>query len=309
MLFGHDLPFDVPTADDDVVELPLQDGTTRYLSVHSGPVSWEGRSATLLSLHDISTEHEARTELQRAKRESEKVASMKATFFANMSHELRLPLASIIGFAQLLEADIEDEELREFASMIQEGGRGLLDTINDVLDMTRMEATGIEYSLESVAVADVVAETVGLSSSLARGKDLILDIRGDTSIIVTADATLLKRVLTNLIGNAIKFTDHGGVTVSYSREGQFGRIDVADSGIGMDAGFLPKMFDEFTQESTGRDRTHGGSGLGLAITRKLVDTMNGRIEVESEKGDGTVMSVLIPLDPADESGTPCSDGQ
>lgn len=304
MLFGHELPFDVPESADDVVEIPLQDGTSRYLSVHTGPVSWEGRDARLISLHDISTEHEAREQLRRAKREAENVASMKATFFANMSHELRLPLASIIGFAQLLEADVENDELREFSRLIQEGGRGLLETINDVLEMTRMESTGIDPTMEAVSVADVVAETVGLSSSLARAKDLILDIRGDTSIVVTADVTLLKRVLTNLIGNAIKFTDEGGVTVTYSREGAFGRIDVSDTGIGMDGDFIPKMFDEFTQESSGRDRTHGGSGLGLAITRKLVDTMGGGIEVESAKGDGTVMSVLLPLDAADEYGPP-----
>lgn len=304
MLFGHELPFDSPVADDDVVELSLQDGSTRYLSVHSGPVAWEGRDARLISLHDVSTEQEARSQLKRAKREAEKMASMKATFFANMSHELRLPLASIIGFAQLLEADIRNEDLREFARLIQEGGRGLLDTINDVLEMTRMESIGIEPTMEPVPVADLVAETVGMSSSLARAKDLILDIRGDTSIVVTADATLLKRVLTNLIGNAIKFTDEGGVTVTYKREASRARIDVSDTGIGMDSEFIPKMFDEFTQESTGRDRSHGGSGLGLAITRKLVDTMNGSIEVDSVKGDGTVMSVLLPLDPADEYGPP-----
>lgn len=303
MLFGHELPFNIP-ATDDVVELPLRDGTMRYLSVHTGPVAWEGRSARLISLNDISTEHEARQQLRRAKREAENIASMKATFFANMSHELRLPLASIIGFAQLLEADIENGELREFARMIQDGGRGLLDTINDVLEMTRMESIGIEPTLEAVSVADLVAETVGLSSSLARGKDLILDIRGDTSIVVTADSTLLKRILINLIGNAIKFTDEGGVTVTYSRESPLARIDVVDTGIGMDGDFIPKMFDEFTQESSGRDRTHGGSGLGLAITRKLVDTLNGRIEVDSRKGEGTVMSVFLPLDPRDTSGRP-----
>jgi signal transduction histidine kinase len=162
-----------------------------------------------------------------------------------------------------------------------------------------MESTGFEPNPEPVAVADAVAETVGLSASLARAKDLILDVRGDTSIIVHADPTLLKRVLTNLIGNAIKFTDEGSVTVAYERLDGSGRIDVTDTGIGIDESFIPEMFDEFTQESSGRDRTHGGSGLGLAICKKLVEAMQGRIDVRSKKGDGTVMSVILPLDRTD----------
>ena len=233
-------------------------------------------------------------ELLSAKEHAEEMARLKTTFLTNMSHEIRTPLTGIIGFAQILSEEIKGEH-SEFVTLIEQSGRRLLDTINSVLDLARLESNRMSMTLEPVDVAEEVRRTARLLTPLADRRSLYIRAEVEGGIVCRLDKTGLNRILNNLIGNAIKFTEDGGVTVRSSRDGGECVIEVIDSGVGISSEFLPHLFDEFRQESTGADRSHEGSGMGLAITRKLVDIMGGKIFVESTKGVGSTFTVRFPM--------------
>ena len=294
-LFGLQVPFDVPDGSDATVELMSPEGTTRSLHVKTYPVTWEGRDAHLITLRDITAEKEIRQQLRRARKSAEEAAAMKSTFLANMSHELRMPLASIIGFAQLIRDDTDDPDFIEFAEAIEDSGNRLLNTINGVLEATRLEKHHIDPVLQSVRVDAVVEEVVASLQPLLQGRPVKLTCSGKGSPAANADEDFLVRILNNLIGNSVKFTDEGTITVSWSEVGHDVRLDVCDTGRGISPEFIPELFNEFTQESTGAGRTHEGTGLGLTIVKGLVELLEGRIEVESTPSEGSCFSVYIPL--------------
>lgn len=294
-LFGLQVPFPVPDGRDDTIHLNRPTGENRTLHVKTYPVTWEGLQAHLITLRDITAEEEIRQQLRRARKSAEEAAAMKSTFLANMSHELRMPLASIIGFAQLIGDDTDNPDFKEFAEAIEDSGNRLLTTINAVLEATRLEKHHIDPIFQSVRVDAVVEEAVASLQPLVQDKPVVLTCRGEGSPAARADEDFLVRILNNLIGNAVKFTAKGSITVSWMVEGQDVRIDVADTGSGISSTFIPELFNEFTQESTGAGRTHEGTGLGLTIVKGLVDLLEGRIEVDSSPGKGSCFRVYIPL--------------
>jgi CheY-like chemotaxis protein/two-component sensor histidine kinase len=214
-----------------------------------------------------------------------------------MSHEIRTPLTTVIGYAGVL-AEEATERHQEFAEFIRNSGERLMETLNSVLSLAQLEASGVEIQLNVLSVTEEAREIVELFHPLANEKNL--DLRFVTPLddveepMAHLDRGALSSVLQNLIGNAIKFTEQGEVTVRIDPDEETVRIHVEDTGIGIDADFLPHLFDEFMQESTGVRRSHEGSGLGLAITKRLVDLMNGDIQVESTKGEGTAFVVSFP---------------
>jgi signal transduction histidine kinase len=235
-----------------------------------------------------------REEAERARSEAEEMARLKSAFLANMSHEIRTPLTAIIGFAQVLLEEV-DAGLREFVTPIEQSGRRLLATLNSVLDLARLRADGVELDLRAVDVAEEAHEIAALLRPLAREKGLALTVEAPArGVVAHADRTALQRVLTNLLSNAIKFTDAGRVTISVEATAARVRIRVRDTGRGMAPAFLPRLFEEFRQESTGPARSHEGTGLGLAITKGLVDLMGGAITVESAEGEGSAFTVTLP---------------
>jgi CheY-like chemotaxis protein/two-component sensor histidine kinase len=216
-----------------------------------------------------------------------------------MSHEIRTPLTGIIGFAGVLGEEVEEEH-REFAHLIKRSGRRLLETINSVLDLAQLESDGLEPSPEPLDLAEEARQAVLLLTPLAEKKGLALEFQADDTATVSADPTCLHRVFSNIVGNAIKFTEEGEVTVTVRTDGEHAHIEVQDSGVGIDPEFVPHLFNEFRQEVKKSDRE--GSGLGLAITKKLVDLMDGTVSVESTKGEGSRFTVTFPLlDPAVDS--------
>jgi len=224
----------------------------------------------------------------------------KTSFLNNMSHELRTPLASITGFAEVLaEDDGGGEHRQEFAQRIARSGERLKRTLQSVLDVASMEGNGAaDLSLEPTNVARVVRRSADRHRPAADEKDLTFEVQDaaqgerDARALLNEDA--LHRILDNLLSNAIKFTDAGRVTVEVRSGTEDVRIRVADTGIGIEESFREDLFEEFTQESTGLSRTHQGSGLGLAIARRLAEEMNGAIDVESTKGEGSVFTVRFP---------------
>lgn len=302
-LLGAPLGIEIPAASSAVVEIKHSADYTIAASLRWVPIRWEGRDVRLYTIRDISAEHEVRLQLKLAKEEAERLATLKSSFLANMSHELRMPLASIIGFAQLIEEGVDNEDFKEFAGMISESGNRLLETINSVLDLTRLDAQAFEMRRKRLSVGTIVREVADALKPLLDDKMLPVVVLADEDDWLKADPVVLGRIFNNLIGNAIKFTDSGEITVTVTGSPESLQCVVADTGVGIDPSFIPHVFDEFAQESIGRSRTHEGTGLGLAITQRLVQSMGGTITVSSEKDKGSTFTVVFPrsISKSDES--------
>ena len=248
-------------------------------------------------IRDITERKRHEEQLVVAKEKAEEMTRLKDAFLTNMSHEIRTPLTAIIGFADLLVGEVPDAQ-REAMMCIREGGRRLLETLNAVLDLACLEADDFGLTIEPVDLRPVLGQVTELFRSLAQKKALGFKIDLPPSpIFVQTDQTGLERILNNLLSNAFKFTRAGWVAVRVYADEASGYIVVEDTGIGMDEAFLPHLFDEFRQESTGLTRNHEGTGLGMAITKRLVEAMGGRITVQSKKEHGTRFTLCFPRVP------------
>ncbi len=240
-----------------------------------------------------------RSEAEARARELAQANSYKSQFLANMSHELRTPLNSILILARHLAENAAghlDSDEVESAGVIHESGSQLLSLINDILDLSKIEAGKIETLLEDFPVSEMLLYLHRLFEPLAAKKSIALSIDADAAatLMIHSDRRLLTQVLTNLLSNAIKFTDRGSVCLSVRAEDQGLRFDVTDSGIGIPADQVGRLFNAFQQLDAETTRKYGGSGLGLAISRKLVGLLGGEIEVDSALGRGSRFSVRLP---------------
>ena len=271
------------------------DGAVRDVELVSAPVQYQGRPVFQVVLRDITERKQYERHLLEAKERAEEIARFKSTLLSNISHEIRTPLAGVIGFAEVLEEEL-DEPHRELAALIRDSGRRLLETLNTLLDLARIEAGAFVLSPEPFDAADEVRQSVRIFQRMIEDKGLRLALElPDGPLPVYLDRNGFHRIVVNLVSNAVKFTDEGMIRVGLATEGDWLRLEVQDTGVGIDPAFLPHLFEEFRQENNGLARTHQGSGLGLAITHRLVEMMGGRIEVESEKGKGTTFTVWLPL--------------
>ena len=253
---------------------------------------WVG--GIVLNSRDVTERKRAEVALVQAKEQAEEVAQMKSAFLANMSHEIRTPLTGILGFADVLAEEVDDEH-REFVGLIKRSGKRLLETLNSVLDLARIEADQMEIDLHILDIGGFVEDTVRLLGPLAEEKKIRLETVLDApEALARIDRGGLNRIINNLVGNAIKFTSEGQVIVRVGADEDHVTLSVEDTGVGIDASFLPSLFEEFKQESMGAERSHEGSGLGLTITRRLVEMMYGEIAVSSEKGVGSTFTVTFP---------------
>ncbi len=249
------------------------------------------RDATRQRAAERALEAAAR-EADAARERAEELLRLKASFLANMSHEIRTPLTAILGYSDLL-ADEVSGDARDMVAVIARGATRLHRTLNSVLDLARLDADQSPLGVAPVDVAAEVRAAVGLLQPLAEARGLSLTAEADGPAVALAEAGALARVLDNLIGNAIKFTEAGRVTVSVVRDGPHVRVAVQDTGVGIPEAFRGILFSEFRQASSGHGRTHEGSGLGLAITQRLVARMGGEITVESAEGAGSTFTVAL----------------
>jgi signal transduction histidine kinase/DNA-binding response OmpR family regulator len=241
--------------------------------------------------------------------ELEEASRQKSEFLANMSHELRTPLNAINGFSELLlitpEAEIGEETRRHYAQTIHDSGEHLLQLINDILDLAKVEAGKMELRPVSLDAAVVVERVLATLRPLAEKKRIMLASDGRGPIVMTADESKLKQILYNLISNAIKFTPEGGaVVVSVAARPDGIRLTVSDTGIGIAKEHQERIFEEFQQVDTGASRRYEGTGLGLALTRRLVELHGGAIWVESEPGHGSQFHVRLPVAPSGPGAQP-----
>jgi signal transduction histidine kinase len=242
------------------------------------------------------------TEIQEKSRQLEVASQHKSQFLANMSHELRTPLNAIIGYTEMMADGLYgavSEKAQGVLERVQSNGRHLLGLINDVLDLSKIEAGQLTLTVEPYSVADMVATVLSATESLARAKKLELASAVAPGLPTgTGDARRLTQVLLNLVGNAIKFTDQGSVEVRAAQVGDRFELSVVDSGFGIAPADQARIFDEFQQVDDSSTRKKGGTGLGLSISRRIVELHGGRISVESEVGSGSTFKVSVPINAA-----------
>ncbi len=241
---------------------------------------------------------EVMQDLARARDRAEAASEAKSEFLANMSHEIRTPMAAIIGFTDVLvDAGVDGPARDDAARTIRRNGEHLLSIINDILDISKLEAGRMTIESVPVAPGPLLAEVMDLMRvrADAKGLELVARLDGPVPAAVTTDPTRLRQVLVNLVGNAIKFTEHGSVTITVAEDRDAGSLSfaIADTGIGMTPEQLRAIFDAFSQADESTTRRFGGTGLGLAISRRLARLLGGDIEVRSVPGEGSTFTVRV----------------
>ncbi|MGV8953353.1 MAG: ATP-binding protein [Cypionkella sp.] len=269
------------------------DGETRWRRMTGSPVFDEAGS--FIGYRGVGSDV---TELYLAKGRAEEASHTKSMFLANMSHEIRTPLNGVLGMAEVLDNSLSQPDQKRMIGTIRRSGEALLTILNDILDMSKIEAGKMELEVMAFNPVDLAERVEDLHALRAEEKGLAFEVLLGSGAEATriGDPYRVQQILHNLISNAIKFTDKGAVVVKIGgREGQPLTIEVQDSGIGMSPDQVARLHEEFSQADSSVTRRFGGTGLGMAITLSLVESMGGEISVDSALGQGTTIKVVLPL--------------
>lgn len=264
----------------------------------------EGKIIAVASLVDDITERkEMEVNLIRAKEKAEEMNRLKSNFFANMSHELRTPFIGLMGYAEFLAQSVTDPDDKEMALGILDSSKRLKDTLDKILEFSKLESSKIEIKTKDVDVCSVIDDVHKTFIKLAEQKNLYLNKQLNISpCSIRTDEQLLREILNNLVSNAIKFTQNGGVEIyldkNVKRNNTYLDIKVKDTGIGIPADKQEIIWEEFRQVSEGLNRSFEGTGLGLAIAKKYAELLNGKISLESIEGKGSSFILELPFTPS-----------
>lgn len=297
-------PDDSAAAGPTLLRAARPDGAPMELSLALSEVVDQGETLLTGIVRDVTELRRQEQALRDARDAAQAAADAKAQFLAVMSHELRTPMTGILGMIDLLDESALDAEQRHFVGVLRGSARALLAVLNDALDFSKVEAGRLDLERIDFQPLDIAREVVQLCSHAASRRGVVLSLRCLTPTgglpAVCGDPTRLRQVLSNLVGNAIKFTENGRVEVTAdARTLEDGRIalsfEVADTGVGIDPAVLPTLFQPFQQADSSTTRRFGGTGLGLAICRRLVEAMDGQIGVDSEPGKGSTFCFTVRL--------------
>ena len=260
----------------------------------------DGKKLLAAFLHDITERKKAEEALISAKEKAEEVSSLKSNFLTNMSHELRTPMVGILGYAELLNTELTDPNYKDMSNSILRSGKRLMETLNSILDISRIEANKQNILLSEIDLKQIVNEAADLFKHTAKEKGLYLKVNlPEKPISFISDREIVIKILNNIISNAVKYTKKGGIiikaTTTTEDSEKFVQIDIIDSGIGIRSKDLGLIYEPFRQVSEGLTRYFEGTGLGLSITKKFIELLNGKIECSSEFGKGSTFSVSFPL--------------
>jgi PAS domain S-box-containing protein len=267
-------------------------GAVRYLTDEEGkPLRLVG------ALQNITARKEAEQALVQAKEEAEAATQAKSAFLATMSHEIRTPLNGVLGMAQAMAMGEVTDQQRERLEVIRQSGESLLAILNDVLDLSKIEAGKLELEQAEFDIDELARGAIGAFAATAQAKGLSFELTVDRRAhgVYRGDSVRVRQILYNLVSNALKFTEAGGVKVAVSRKAKHLSIAVADTGIGVATEKLASLFQKFEQADASTTRRYGGTGLGLAICRDLVELMGGSIRAESSLGAGATFTADLPL--------------
>ncbi len=240
------------------------------------------------------------TRLEAERWRAEEASRLKSRFLANMSHELRTPLNGVLGMAQVLQAELDEGEQQRMVDTIRSSGEGLMSLLNDILDLSTLEAGGLELRLAPFAPSNLADRIVAAHRAEAARKGLAIDCRCAPNLAAEylGDEARIAQVLNNILCNAVKFTEAGRIDLRIDRAGGGIAIQISDTGIGMSKAQLAGIFDDFAQADVSITRRFGGAGLGMPIARRLIEGMGGRIIVASTPGKGTEVRITLPLEAA-----------
>lgn len=280
-----------------------------WLKMNFIPLSRSAEPLVLITVEDVTEQKNYEEALRRSRDEEASANRIKSEFIANMSHEIRTPLNGLIGMLDLLSASRLDAEQLDYIQMAKLSANTLLKVIGDILDYSKIEAGKILIQHVSFDLPALMAETVRLHETLAEQKGLTLRYSSSPGIprFVMGDPDRLRQILGNLIANAIKFTDRGGVCVALEKTpspegGDFLEFQISDTGIGISAQQMSLLFKRFSQADGSITRRHSGSGLGLAISKQLAELMGGTLDAQSEPGEGSVFTLRLALIPGAGDG-------
>ncbi len=288
-----------------MMELPSVDGEFRSFRINCSPLVGNDNEnenrGVMVTFDDVTMLEQNKIELRVAKDDAEAATKAKSDFLANMSHEIRNPMNAIVGFTDILRRGMEDSEAtrREYLNTIHASGNHLAGLINDILDLSKIESGKMELEICECNPYQLMGEVVNVLRMKADHQDLFLEqqIEGSIPVTIHSDPTRLRQILMNLAGNAIKFTESGGVrivaeTIELNGRSQV-RFSVVDTGIGMTEEQCGKIFEEFVQADSSVTRRFGGTGLGLAISKRLTEAFGGEIAVTSVPGEGSTFAFTV----------------
>ncbi len=285
----------------------LADGKEIHCEINLSQTELDDKTILIAILRDISERKKIEKELIEAKEKAEEMNNLKSTFLANLSHELRTPMVGILGFTEILEERLKDSFDIEMIQTINLSSRRLLDTLNLILDLSRIESNNISINYTKLNLTKEIISFAKVFEGAAENKGLdfsISSLQDDVSVLL--DKKMLEQIMNNLLNNAIKFTNEGSIKVQINSESinekKWAIVKVSDTGIGIPSNSLNIIFEEFRQVSEGLNRSFEGTGLGLTITKKAVELMGGNIFVDSTENIGTTFTIRFPaidLDSAD----------
>ena len=279
-------------------EIEIQMNKNKWVQVTASYADFGGRPACIFWVTDVS-------KLRQAALEAQRMIEMKTAFLATMSHEIRTPMQSVYGLLELIADEVLNKEVMEMVLSARRSASGLLEILDDILDLAKVESGKMELDIFEVPLRTLAYGVFESLEIKAKGKpiDMVVDVAADVPSIVVGDPTRIRQILINLVGNALKFTEKGSVTLRITKnmkhitppaDGIALRFEIIDSGIGMDKEAASRLFKPFMQADNSTTRKYGGTGLGLSICGKLVELMQGKIGVDSTAGEGSTFWFEIP---------------